>query len=680
MDEHQIDPQPDATPLPQIEETPTRWHRVAPWVVIAALAAIVCLSQITGLRTGRFLQMPRLFSLAPSQEIAQRPYLFYRVTQPERREALRFIFAGDPKARTSAERQYSIWAAEPKSAVRYANYVLALQEENSAKDSTLSLSTYEAALRRGMEIDPDNAFYHYLLADELLKVALGTTKQMALNYSLGRFTRVTLPTPHGKPVRIQQYTVVDRNALDAAMREVRLGAAKSRLTGCQREMAELRLASLPAPRYVEDYLLRKKIRGEWENPETWAMRDMMSAIPTCALLLAKEGRTADAAAILDANRKMGMQLGATADNALGIAMALAMVEYSGTELAAINEMLGRQALAAHDRAVAQQLHAQRIARGKASEGQSSPEDSLVFFSILLMDTSFESTPPAEMVPLRQIEYALIGGQLFFGAVLLFMGVLLAYHLLVWLRGARLLRRAGRRTPLIAPSRKVWLASLGASLTPFLLFAVITRLPIGWSHLDVTLESGIQSAVPAVAAILIYLIVLPVQLGRYFTRRCLSLGLPAPQRSTSWWAMDLSAVVGLILAFGYKGSGIGMWLNAPTLLYMGYPGALTVVMISLAVFLAVCAIIVLPGSRQPATPDDLYRATMARSKASIYAVLVLVLCAGMFGLRAHEQYWMKREHAIFYHSNTMPSVTPSDERMLNARRAEFVKVMGESGKR
>ena len=76
---------------------------------------------------------------------------------------------GDPTRKTRSAQERALWEKKPKSKVYYANYVRLLLEDYKEKDLGISFDYLEKEIRRGEELDQDNAFYNYMLAAVLFK-------------------------------------------------------------------------------------------------------------------------------------------------------------------------------------------------------------------------------------------------------------------------------------------------------------------------------------------------------------------------------------------------------------------------------------------------------------------------------------------------------------------------------
>ena len=80
-----------------------------------------------------------------------------------------FQLFGDLTRKTRSGQERALWEKNPESKVYYANYVRALLEDYKEKDLDNSFDYLEKEIRRGEELDPDNAFYNYMLAAVLFK-------------------------------------------------------------------------------------------------------------------------------------------------------------------------------------------------------------------------------------------------------------------------------------------------------------------------------------------------------------------------------------------------------------------------------------------------------------------------------------------------------------------------------
>ena len=74
-----------------------------------------------------------------------------------------FQLFGDLTRKTRWAQERALWEKNPESKVYYANYVRLLLEDYKEKDLGISFDYLEKGIRRGEELDQDNAFYNYML-------------------------------------------------------------------------------------------------------------------------------------------------------------------------------------------------------------------------------------------------------------------------------------------------------------------------------------------------------------------------------------------------------------------------------------------------------------------------------------------------------------------------------------
>ena len=76
---------------------------------------------------------------------------------------------GDTTRKTRSDQERAIWEKDPENKTYYANYLRILVGDYQKEDSGISFDYLEKEVRRGEELDPDNAFYNYILAAVLFK-------------------------------------------------------------------------------------------------------------------------------------------------------------------------------------------------------------------------------------------------------------------------------------------------------------------------------------------------------------------------------------------------------------------------------------------------------------------------------------------------------------------------------
>jgi hypothetical protein len=190
-------------------------------------------------------------------------------------EESRLVLLGDPTRATEAERQRAIWEAHPEDMTFFGNYITALAAGKSAWEEP---ETFEGELRRGMELDPGNARYRFLLA----------------SHHLGAAAEEDWPED-GE----HELVVKDRALLDRAMAEYVKACRMPRLDTYTRKMLSRRLKLLPPEAGVEDRILRQSMAGSVLLPDLARHRLLARVVPRYAELLVAEGRNDEAREVLD---------------------------------------------------------------------------------------------------------------------------------------------------------------------------------------------------------------------------------------------------------------------------------------------------------------------------------------------------------------------------------------------
>jgi len=145
-------------------------------------------------------------------------------------------------------------------------------------------------LREGMHRDPQNALYHYLLADQLLKQAIS-----------GEWPKKTTGEFR------YPYIVKDRHMLDEGMREVARGLS---LPYRRREdtLWRTRLGALPEAHDLFDYVNETALASQHFNPEYPILRNIERVNGYYLSLLLAEGKRNEAEPFLRTGERLVIQL------------------------------------------------------------------------------------------------------------------------------------------------------------------------------------------------------------------------------------------------------------------------------------------------------------------------------------------------------------------------------------
>ena len=192
---------------------------------------------------------------------------------------------------------------------RYHAYVISASFSQMQEDS---MQDYETALQQGMQLDPDNALYHYL--------------QWQIS---------------GGPYDQKQFALL--------MHEIRLGLNKPYLKDYKDEVISDRLAELPpamdcADYYEQTLLVKNELYFHYE-----IYRQIARSIPIYAEILIKDGRTDEALELLRQWKRLPSQIMQDSHGMLGVMVANECARELGTQTAAIYQYLGRDELAAQTR-------------------------------------------------------------------------------------------------------------------------------------------------------------------------------------------------------------------------------------------------------------------------------------------------------------------------------------------
>jgi len=501
---------------------------------------------------------------------------------------------------------------------------------------------FEAEMSLGERVDPDNALYHFKLANAYLHDGM-----------LAR-SESTEPNPEQQPDYLYDSLLFDRG-----MAEVRAMLQKPVLTTYMMNMVRRRDAILPPARLSEGYLLHSS-NAMSELFYILALENALARkIPGCIRLLIAQGRMDEANYLLENWWLYPSQLTRGSHTMYDLLVVDTVTRRLGTEIADIDQSLGRTAQAERVRRDATRLNAVIEAQKlKLKSGVVSKDDLHRHGAFLanissgyMIDRYLSVT---EMRPARLYEYTMLeqfGTSL---AMLLLATLMLtaAVTSFAWLRA---LRERGAVPLLLLPS---WRASarivlLGLVL-PLAVYALYSRLPIGGR------EYGLYTNWPRFLAEMVVmlgiLLYLPERLMRTaIRRRCRELGIPLPKPGLPLITLGLlSGIVGAAVIVGMNimlGISTGSELDRMFGRFAGSLIGFLVLLLAIAIAVMVVMLVVrtvVHYLRTRETSDfALYRGTLARSLIPLYAAAVILL-GGLVQplLLQQEARWLRQDHSLY----------------------------------
>ncbi|HOF87707.1 MAG TPA: hypothetical protein PLZ36_06330 [Armatimonadota bacterium] len=570
--------------------------------VLIPLAVLVAMILVYG-RAARFANTVRLFSFSP-----------WRITLPElpgmlsvRTHAARYDAKHGPPPRTREEmRAFALrHRAAPGGVAYYAIYATRLAGADAA---------FVREMRLGEQLEPDNALYNYRLARYYLDKGMeARSEQHEWNEGKRQGGTDTLRDRRMMALGLAEY----RNALKKPYYDDHVVEAEHR-----------RMAALPAPKLFEDYLTYTESFSSIIFRHLAEQRTLARKIGGCARLLAAEGRTDDAVALVESWKPVAVQQARGSRTLIQLLVAIACAEIAAKDGAELYDALGHHALAAQTRRECAAFAAPRTrARGHWRGGFGGPSPAWsarkaylerrgsLFTAILL--PVYDRTPTAaELAPARYAEYAVLERIVLSGVLAALASCLLCGLILAacWSAAAR---RAQAASCLLLPSWRAlaWVFGWGM-LLPLGLYALLSRLPVIGVR-----EYGFGVTWPAAAVLLVALLLalalLPYSLmGRVVRARCAELAVPVPDRRTArrvqWTAENIVTGAGLLL--------LGLVIGV---LYLGPWSLLPAALLALLLLLVAGTLLRRLTAAHRAYAR--YFGTLNRSLAPIFALAILVLC-------------------------------------------------------
>jgi len=526
----------------------------------------------------------------------------------------------------------------------------------------LAKDGFEAIAAHGMQIDLDNALYHYLLAGGYLQAALEL--------------KVSTHPPY-----THTWIVRDPALLEKGLHEVRLGMGKPYIRTYRIDVIRERLTKLPAPRNYMDYRTRIGLLDGELFYELARYRYIIDEVQAILNDETAQGHIEEARALLLFPQRISEQLARDPDSLIHLVAARLFAEIGAREPATLADRWGWHK-------EARQLRAWDTRFGKTAlyyvgmeDGPPPPKkDSHPRFQPKMISDSGSvmanvfaspyldpaSINPADLAPTRELDYLMI--ERFSTGILLWLltAVLLivAFFWGCWYLAAG---KARKSFILLLPTGKVVLqVFVYGMLLPLVVYYLYTRVP-ALSGRNYNVMVNEYRLLTEQALLILVLFTLPVWLsGRDIRRRCSRLGIPTPVRHTfnrsdllkfmKLLPLPFKKIGNLLVARGWAILllGISVWLA-----WLFINDKMAVWLIQLLVFvcaLVACVIIVgfvwfVFSIAFKMKENAVYYGTLCRSLVAVYA-LAIILLTGItqpyFAYR--EVHLLAEDRLVFPHGN------------------------------
>ena len=418
---------------------------------------------------------------------------------------------------------------EPDGPMYYALYALFADNSHEA--------SYVAAMRRGEQIEPQNALYNVLLANYYLNTGV-----------------LPIDNKVKKPHEIPTDDLLDRRTFELGNAEVLKAAGKPYLHTYQGVILQKRLNALPPAQFTEDYLNRLCISASVLFPYYSKFRNLARTIPGCARLLIAENRPREAEAMMDAWKPLTRQIlhDDTDSTLIQKLVALAIGTLLSHESACVYDQLGatekaRDARATYTRFIEAKARFLQMDTGLGTKDLLKKSGSALgsMWGMSIYEEPGAPPPTArDLTPNRMLEHVLIEEAATNAITLLLLLALLG----TLLQGALWLircRRAAAVPILLMPPARVLLRALALGLLlPMLLYWGYSRLPIiggreyGWGYMWPRFSVELL-------LLAIMLLWLPARLLRkYIRQRCEELNVALPSVRDERISVWVARTVGL----------------------------------------------------------------------------------------------------------------------------------------
>ncbi len=590
--------------------------------------------------------------------------------QRSQRRHFDFLLKGDTTRADTPAQQRAIWEAHPESRVYFANYMTYLLQAPIATPE--ALAHFEQEITSGEQLDPQNALYHYLLADALITQALEHTDQGPdVDKKTGKWS---FP-----------YRIHNRRMFDRAMHEYQVGLSKPYLHGYHLDMVNEQIGALSPCRQAEDHLLKIAIGAQTLLPELARLRTLARVAPFYAKTLIAEGRMPEATPYLDSWLPFTRQITEGSETLIHVLVAAAVANVGAKAAADVYDSAGQHARAQQTLTQLAQacasFNAFHAAVGRAKGNDPQWMKSAGVMAGILLPVMGNQIPPtaAELAPSRYVEQQ-AAEEFALACLIVVLCVFMLYALLVAFRW-RLLLRNTPAAPLLPglPWRtqaRIFLCSVALPLAVYLIYTRWSGLA-GREHkltdilARICIELGVLSLV---------MLILPGYLTRCALRRHYrELGVPIPPGGQEWLARITGAIGAMIwvLLFAQSAMIPPLWwimsiLGRTDQLEEKMPAAVPFLVPLYLLILASIMFLPMLWERKRRRYGS-YFGTLARSMLPLHAVTMLLLTLVIYpACMANERALLHQDRIIFFQEQKLAhGFTPIEDRVVARLRAEML---------
>ena len=548
-----------------------------------------------------------------------------------------FQLFGDLTRKTRSAQERALWEKKPESKVYYANYVRILLDDYKEKDLDNSFDYLEKEIRRGEDLDPDNAFYNYMLAAVLFKRG------------------AEWKSIKGK--KAKEWTIKDKALLDLAIVELNKAERKPYYRRYLSEFLKERLDLFPETKRLEDRVFKMTYFASIPLADLGLIRDLFKTLPF--YVERNELPEDDATELLDAWQEFLKKAVPDAWSLIDVLVFSAIANMAGGEVddsmaegkrdesvafgkvADVYEAMGKPEDANSTRLLAKKLGEPKKnwVAVRESKRVIEMERGLIFWkgSILarmLLPVLGEPVTEEMLRPGRQADRIVIE-QFNLSCILCYFVVAIIGTLILFMVCQSASK--GRTAPLLLlPSWRIAMETLGlAILLPMFLYFAFTR----WSGLS-SFENGIEDwrllGLEVGLLDVSFLAASTLLSASYIRKRCQALDIPIPKPANSF-----------LIKLCWGGMGILCLCCAASKKIFGHQGALETGLYLLGsgmgLIVGGVGIVVFIKGCMSRNTYGLYYGTLARSLMPVYAcAIILIAVIGLPWLQKEESALLKQD--------------------------------------